>query len=313
MITVYALPAQLTPAIGPILGALCEEYLTWRWGFFIISIASVFVQLLAFAVVQESYKPVLERRRVAAEEKAMGFPAPDRKAAAKEDLRRLRGNIFRPFEILTKHPLAQLLALYVGVVYGLQYLLISSLSSTWTDQYGQTLVLGSLNYIALGVGFVAGAQATRPLNRRIYAYLKQRDAQGQGRPEYRLPMIAVGAVLIPVGLLWYGWSASARVFPLVPDLGVFVFAAGAVAVLNITSLYLVDVYGKGSASATGAVYILRALGGFAFPLFAHQLYETLGLGWGNSVVALASICLGGPLPVLLWKYGAQLRQGSDSG
>lgn len=37
MITVYALPGQLSIALGPILGAVCESYLSWRWTFWIVS------------------------------------------------------------------------------------------------------------------------------------------------------------------------------------------------------------------------------------------------------------------------------------
>jgi hypothetical protein len=116
--------------------------------------------------------------------------------------------------------------------------------------------------LALGVGLIAGAQACRPLNLAIGRRLKARDEEKKSRPEHRIPMIAAGSVVAPIGLLWYGWSAQNLVFPLVPDLGVFVFAMGSCVILNITSLYLVDTYRQQSASATGAVNILRALSGF---------------------------------------------------
>lgn len=309
MITIYALPAQLTPALGPILGALCQSYLDWRWAFFIVSIASTALQILAFLTIGETYKPVLQRR--ARKNQARQGSQLTARQIASEDLgdafQRLRINMVRPFSILYHDPLAQLLALYNAVVYGILYLLISALGDTWEGEYHQQPVLASLNYLFLGTGLVAGAQICRPLNKRIYKYLKTHDPEGKGRPEYRLPMVAIGSILVPIGLLWFGWAANQHIFFIFPNIGVFLFATGVVMILNITSLYLVDIYGKNAASATGAVNVFRALAGFAFPLFASRLYQTLGQGWGNSLLALVSVGLGWPLPLVLWKFGHRLR------
>jgi hypothetical protein len=46
---------------------------------------------------------------------------------------------------------------------------------------------------------------------------------------------------------------------------------------------------------------------FAFPLFGSQMFDALGLGLGNSLLALLTIALGIPFPILLWFYGEQLR------
>jgi hypothetical protein len=39
---------------------------------------------------------------------------------------------------------------------------------------------------------------------------------------------------------------------------------------------------------------LRAIFGFAFPLFAKQMYEKLGYGKGDTVLAVISIVIGCP-------------------
>lgn len=314
MITIYALPTQISPAIGPILGTLCEVYLGWRWTFWIVSIISTVLQCVCFLTVRETYKPVLERRANRRSQRQLrGKGDSLTMAEFKEELEvvkaRLGTDLARPFRMLATHPVVQLIALYNAVTYGIQSLLIASLQNLWTDRYKQSSILASLNYITLAVGCVCGAQAARPLNKWVYEKLKARDPEGQGCPEFRIPMIVVGSILVPCSLLWYGWWADALAFPLVPDLGTFVFAAGTVIILNCTSLYLVDAYKQHSASATGAVNILRALSGFAFPLFSDKLYDSLGYGWGNTVLAGLSISLGWPLPLLLWKYGRTWRAG----
>ena len=56
-----------------------------------------------------------------------------------------------------------------------------------------------------------------------------------------------------------------------------------------------------------AEQFVRSLTAFLFPLFAPIMYQKLGYGWANSILALAGLALGLPLPIYLWKYGARLR------
>lgn len=65
--------------------------------------------------------------------------------------------------------------------------------------------------------------------------------------------------------------------------------------------FLVDSYQRYAASAVGAATVLRSLAGFGFPLFAPSLYDRLGYGWGNTLMALLGIAIGWPSPILLWK------------
>lgn len=53
--------------------------------------------------------------------------------------------------------------------------------------------------------------------------------------------------------------------------------------------------------------VTRCLLAFAFPLFGSQMFDVLGLGLGNSLLALLAIALGIPFPILMWFYGEQLR------
>ena len=82
---------------------------------------------------------------------------------------------------------------------------------------------------------------------------------------------------------------------------------GIVTTLQVINPYLVEAYEGQSASAVSCVSIVRSIAGFSFPLFAPQMYETLGYGWGNSVLGFFGICVGIPAPILLWYFGAKLR------
>jgi hypothetical protein len=115
------------------------------------------------------------------------------------------------------------------------------------------------------------------------------------------------ATILPVGFLIYGWTAENKAHWIVPNIGAFIFAAGIMIGFNALVTYVVDCYQTYSASAAAATTILRSLAGFLFPLFAPLLYQSLGYGWGNSLLAFLAIGIGGPAPIFLWYYGARMR------
>ena len=74
---------------------------------------------------------------------------------------------------------------------------------------------------------------------------------------------------------------------------------------------IIDSYTPYAASGLAGGTTLRSLAGFGFPLFAPKMYDALGYGWGNSVVAFAGVTIGLPAPFLFWFYGECLRNISN--
>lgn len=128
-----------------------------------------------------------------------------------------------------------------------------------------------------------------------------------GRPEFRIPLMLPGGLLVPIGLFLYGWSAHFHTHWIVPNIGAAIFAIGLIISFQCAQVYVVDAYTRYAASATSAAAFVRTIAGFGFPLFAPSLYKALGLGWGNSVLGFASLGLGIVAPILLWFYGKWLR------
>lgn len=56
----------------------------------------------------------------------------------------------------------------------------------------------------------------------------------------------------------------------------------------------------------------KSLTAFLFPLFAPSMYRVLSYGWSNTMLSLGYLVISVPLTVLLWKYGAGLRQRAGS-
>lgn len=310
-ISIYSLAPLLGPAIGPIAGGFIAEKTTWRWVFYATTIADAVIQISGLFFLQETYPPVLLHRKKLRLIKETGnealhteYDTPNRTIGAT-----LRISLIRPFRLLGTQIIVQVLAIYMAYLYGLMYLVLSTFPGLWEGTYGESVGIGGLNYIALGVGFFIGTQVCAPCQDRIYRVLKARN-NGIGKPEFRVPLMIPGAILVPIGLFMYGWSAQARTHWIVPDIGAAIFAAGVIIGFQCIQTYIVDSYTRYAASAVGAATVLRSLAGFGFPLFAPYMYAKLHYGWGNSLLAFIAIVLGMPAPFLLWKYGEKLRKKS---
>ena len=310
----YSLMPLLGPAIGPIAGGFISQYSTWRWVFWSTSIAAMMVQVLGLFFLPETYGAALLGRKKKQLIKITGnkelhteFDTPNRKFSA-----HIATAFGRPFKLLFTQPIVQILSLYIGFVYGVLYLVLATFPVLWTNPkfYGEPVGIAGLNYISLGLGFYAGTQVAAKTADRIYKRLKAKNGD-VGRSEFRVPLMFPGAVMVPIGLLIYGWTAQYRVFWLVPNIGTAIFAAGNQLVFQNCQTYIVDAYTRYAASAIAATTLFRSLGGFAFPLFAPTMYAALGYGWGNSVLAFAGVAIGVPAPFILWWYGEALRKKSQ--
>ena len=187
------------------------------------------------------------------------------------------------------------------------YLVLASYAQLWIKHYHEPISISGLNYTALGVGYILGTQATAHLNDHIYKTLTKRSKKKLGRPEFRLPLLIPSSVLVPAGLLWYGWSAQNQLHWIMPNIGIAIFGIGVKIATQCSQMYAIDTYTLYAASAGAAGTFLRSAAGFSFPLFAPAMYAQLGYGWGNSVLALIAVVLGCPAPFLLWKFGPWLR------
>lgn len=72
-------------------------------------------------------------------------------------------------------------------------------------------------------------------------------------------------------------------------------------------MYLVDAFTRYAASAMAANTVLRSLGGALLPLCGQKMYDALGYGWGNSLLAFIAFGMLVPL-FFLTKYGEWLRK-----
>lgn len=310
-ISIYSLAPLLGPAIGPIAGGFITENTTWRWAFYATSIADVLIQISGLFFLRETYAPKLLHLKAERLRKETGNSNLKTQFERAEVglANKLKQALIRPFRLIGTQIIVQILALYLAYLYGLLYLVLSTFPKLWESVYHESVGIGGLNYISLALGLFLGMQICAPLLDRIYKHLKARN-NGVGKPEFRIPLMIPGSLILPIGLFLYGWSAEKKTHWIVPNIGVCLLGMGSIVGFQCIQSYLVDAYTLYAASAVAAAAVLRSLAGFAFPLFAPYMYDSLGYGWGNSLLGFIAIVLGFPAPFIFWKYGAKMRERS---
>ncbi|KAI0837074.1 MFS general substrate transporter [Hypoxylon sp. FL0890] len=297
----------LGPAIGPIIGGAVSQSIGWRWTFWILSIYDGLLVLIAIFLFRETYEVIILNRRAAKLRESTGNPYYTKAQGASETLAsRVGGALTRPIRLLLTQPILQLVGFFLAYNFGILYLVLSTFATLWIERYGQTQTQSGLNYIALVIGYTIAAQVGGRLMDRLWSYLKAK-AGNNTAPEYRVPLMIPGAILIPLGLFIYGWTAERHTHWIVPDVGIAILGCGIINNTQSLQAYVMDAYREYVASASAASQFLRSITGFAFPIFAPAMYQALGYGWGNSVLALTFVVIGWPAPFLLWRYGATLR------
>ncbi|QSZ33661.1 hypothetical protein DSL72_005229 [Monilinia vaccinii-corymbosi] len=304
---VYMAAPLLGPALGPIIGSYISQGIYWRWIFWIISIACAIVILIAIAFFRETYEPrIAELHNRAAKKIDRSGSSTPLFENETPFLELMRPNLQRPFRMLGTQVIIQLLAGYMALLYGILFLFLFMYPRMWTVQYNESITTGSINYLSFAVGLLLGVTIAGPLNDHVYSRLKARN-NGVGRPEFRIPPMAIGTILVPVGLLLWGWAGEAKVHWIVPNIGSLIFGAGMYVCSGCVSVYTIDTYAQHAASAISTNLVMRSLTGAIFPLFAPYMFNSLGFGLGATILAGAFAVFGSVVVFTLWFFGERLR------
>ncbi|TGO06882.1 hypothetical protein BTUL_0420g00050 [Botrytis tulipae] len=172
---------SLYPLLGIITGPIIGGYLTaaagWRWTFWIITIATGVVQI-GFLFLRETY--------------ARGLPNGSFKTGKD----------------------ASLLSDYsddVSVFGSYLWMVLSSndnLTEIFESQFNVSQGPVGLTFIGIGIGMFIGAISCTLL---LDKWAIRAAAGGAIKPEYRLPVMVLGGMILPIGFVIYGWTAEKHV------------------------------------------------------------------------------------------------------
>lgn len=262
------------------------------------------VVIASLIFLRETYAPVILGRKTKQVEKATGRPHRTKFEQDKTIGQLMRISITRPILFLVKSPIVLIVSLYSAVTYSYMYILFTTFTEVFEKVYNFSPGQAGLGYLGLGLGFCIGQITVGYFSDR---HLKKQEAiHGKMKPEHRLPPLVLGCCLVPIGLFWYGWAAEYRVHWFVTIAGTFFVGLGIYYVHLVTQVYLVDAYTLYAASAVAAELSIRCVFGATIPLAGPDLYASVGLGWGNSILGFIAVAFA-PTSFFLLKYGERIR------
>jgi MFS family permease len=263
--------------------------------------------LISLIVQRETYEPVLPERRTKHLRKTLHRPELYHRYSHKTINRAyFAQTIIRPLRMLFLSPIVLITSIYVGLVYGYTYLLFTSLTPLYTKTYAFTPSATGLTYLGFGAGCTIGLVLFGLLSDRSAKAATSASATGERKPEYRLPPLIPGSLLVPMELFWYGWSAQAHVHWIMPIIGTAWVGLGTLAIFMPVQAYLIDAFEVHAASTSAANTVLRSLLGAFLPLAGPGLYAVLGQGWGNSVLGFVALGFT-PLAWVILRFGERIR------
>lgn len=195
-------------------------------------------------------------------------------------------------------------------------MILSSLGFVFQRQYQFSPVVAGLAYLGLGLGGLASLAAANYLNRCWKSRLQQRDYEAGISS---LPPLLLSFPLAAGSLVWYGWCCERKIHWIVPILSLWFFGYSYMSivvriiphsmfrVLTYTKLasrvFLVDTVAEYPASALAAHTVASSIGGALLPLATFPIYNDIGYGWGNTLIAGISMSLVSIPIVLLHQAG----------
>lgn len=296
------------PTLGPILGGfIVESYLGWRWTAWITLIASAFFATIAFIIVPESYPPVLLQQRAARlriETRNWAYhSALDENPPTGKDI--LTRYVMRPFQMLILEPILLFVTIYLALIYGIMYLLFEAFPISFQEVRGwDNAGVAALPFLSILIGVLLGCILITYLTKTRFA--RKLKKHGKVIPEERLVPMFFGGILLPIGLFWFGWTSDKNISWVPQVLAGIPMGCGILIIFMQGLNYIIDVYLMFANSAIAANTLFRSFLGGSFPLFADQMYTTLGVPWASSLLAFLTVAMV-PIPVLFYIYGAKIR------
>lgn len=244
----FAIGPLLGPIIGPVVGGFVADALGWRWVFWIIAIISGVLSSVFFIFSGETFAPVLLQRKVAKLQKETGnMRLRSKLDAGLSPADYFKRGILRPFKMLVFSPVCIICGLYVGLAYAYLYLMFTSLTPLFMRIYGFSTINAGLTFLGLGVGSMIGVAYFSLASDKYIKKMAAKDkeaAEAEGResegmkPEYRLPPLKIGAILLPAGFFIYGWTAEYKTHWIAPIIGTSVIGVGNLVIFMVCSLWL---------------------------------------------------------------------------
>jgi hypothetical protein len=201
------------------------------------------------------------------------------------------------------------ITIYMSFVYALLYMLMSAVPIIFGEMRGMGPVVSTLPFVSIFIGILAGGGIIILDMKRYARALERSNRTEDGDPEQRFIPMGLGAVLLPIGLLWFAFTGPAQTASPWPSIiALSVSMCGMVIIFECGIIYLIDMYRSFANSAIAANTVFRSILGGSFPLFTSGMVHNLGYQstWAMFLLACLALLLA-PIPFVFFRTGARLR------
>ncbi|KAG6036631.1 hypothetical protein E4U41_005600 [Claviceps citrina] len=307
-VTIFSMATFTGPLLAPFIGGfIVTSHLGWRWTEYLPTIMGGVAFALDLLFLEETYPPVILVEKAAdlrRRTKNWGIHA--KQEEIEVDFAELvQKNFSRPLRLLFTEPIILLLSIYMSFIYGILYLFLTAYPLVFIGVHGFTPGQSGLTFFGMICGqLLAGAAV---MVQQPWYNRKLAGNNGIPVPEWRLPSMMAGGVAFAIGIFWFGWTGYTRdIHWVVPAISGIFTGFGLMSIFLQALNYLVDAYLMFAASAIAGNALMRSLAGAAFPLFARQMFEGLGIQWASTLLGCVAVVLA-PIPFVFYKYGGRIR------
>ena len=202
-VAIYSMGILFGPILGPICGGFIAQRAGWRWDMWVVLIVGCLLTGGLFIFNRETYHAVLLKRKTARLRKELDRPelqnimTYDKDSAALTPLGILKTGITRPLKMLTKSPIVLLCSLYMSFLFGLLFLLFTTITPVFIKTYGWDPEMTGLAYLGIGIGNFIGIGVVAKTSDATIIRLAKKN-KGVYEPEMRLPLCVFFGSLIPI-------------------------------------------------------------------------------------------------------------------
>ncbi|KIK50280.1 hypothetical protein GYMLUDRAFT_51297 [Collybiopsis luxurians FD-317 M1] len=302
------------PALGPTVGGfIYVSGASWRWLFWVLTIFAGVCWVLIVLTLPETYAPIIlvkKARRMRKETGDSNYYAPkelDKKTLGQQ----VEHVLARPFRMLFEEPMLLAATVYMSFVYGCLYLLFEAYPVVFTQGHGFNAGISGLMFLPTMLGGVAAVTIYLLTFSPRYERATVRYSPDPVPPEFRIEMALIAAPLFTISFFWFAWTSFPSVSFWAPLMAGGLMGFAICWIFLSLFNYMIDTYLMMAASALAANTVVRSLFGAGFPLFAGQMYDTLGPRWASSLLGFIALVMT-PIPFIFLKFGAKLRARSKN-
>jgi multidrug resistance protein len=302
--------------IAPIVGGLIGQFIGWRWTFkFAAILDGIMLLVITFCLPETLYIRDPTRLTRTVSEREVDFTP--RTYVSRLRLYsdfpelKLRWNQFIiPSIKMAKYPSVLFPALYYAAQYGFASILPAvTVASIFSETFHwNTLEIGLAYGGALSIGSILGEVAGGLVLDAIVNRARHKLGGTNPPPEIRLKGIWTGALLVPAGLIIYGFTLQYHVFWFVPLFGMGLACFGLQVLTTTCYTYSIDSYRAHGSETAQLINFIRQEFGMTFAFYVVNLCQRIGYQWAFFMFAVLGSGLGFlPILVLMFK-GGEIRE-----